>query len=78
MLYQTLITWPYVQYNLSQYAITFISKYLDFKKGRVTSFVDIIKNSTKFTKTTFEDSKEFINSTIYALKGNLYLYFLIY
>ena len=48
------------------------------RRPRVANFADIIKNSTMFTETTSEDSKKFIRSRIYALKCNLYLYFLIY
>ena len=45
---------------------------------RAANFADIIKKSTMFTKTIFEDSKKFVRSRIYALKFNLYLYFVIY
>ena len=38
----------------------------------------MIKNSSMFTKTIFEDSKKFVRSRIYALKCDLYLYFVIY
>ena len=38
--------------------ITFISKYIYFKKARAASFDDIIKIAIIFIKTTFEDSKK--------------------
>ena len=39
--------------------ITFISKYLYFKKAsRVASFSDIIKKASMFIKATFKDSKK--------------------
>ena len=45
----------YINYGV----ITFISKYLDFKKTeRVANFADIIKTATMFIKTTFKDSKK--------------------
>ena len=37
--------------------ITFISKTFTLRRRRVTSFADIIKIATKFTKTNFKDSK---------------------
>ena len=46
--------------------------------ARVANFADIIKKSTMFTNTIFEDSKKFVRSRIYALKCDLYLYFVIY
>ena len=56
----------------------FISKYFYFKKPNVTNFADITKNSTVFTKATFEGQKKIKSSKIYALECNLYLYFLIF
>ena len=39
--------------------ITFISKYLYFKKlSRAVNFADIINIATMFIKTTFKDSKK--------------------
>ena len=38
--------------------ITFISKYLYFKKVESSQFADIIKIATMFIKTTFKDLKE--------------------
>ena len=49
-----------------------------FKKPPVAIFADIIKNSTIFNKTTFEDQKKFKRTFIYALKCILHLYFQIY
>ena len=39
-------------------AITFISKYLYFKKARVADFADIIKIETMFIITTFKRIKK--------------------
>ena len=47
------------------------------RRPRVTNFPDIIKVSTMFIKTTFNDSKKVKPIGNYALKRNLYLYFLI-
>ena len=41
--------------------ITFILKYLYFKKAGVANFADIIKIATVFIKKIFEDSKKVKN-----------------
>ena len=46
------------------------------RRPKVANFADIINNSTMVIKTTFEDSKKVKKSRNYALKCNLYLYFL--
>ena len=51
--------------------ITFISKYLYFKKAY------IIKTAIMFIRTIFKDSKKVKRIIIYVLKCNLYLYFLM-
>ena len=43
------------QTDRSYDVITFISKYQFLRSLRVANFADIIKNSTMFTKTTFEE-----------------------
>ena len=48
------------------------------RRPRVTNFADIIKIATMIVKTTFKDSKNFKRIRSYALKCNLYLYFLIF
>ena len=49
--------------------ITFISKYLYFKKAsRVASFSDIIKNASMFIKATFEDSKKCLKNYKLCIK----------
>ena len=48
------------------------------RRARVANFAEITKILTRFTKTTFEDSKKFKRSRIYELKCNLYMYFLTY
>ena len=55
--------------------ITFIWKYLYFRKPKRANFADIIKITARFSKTTFKESKtkRLIN---YVLKCNLYPYFL--
>ena len=58
-------------------AITFISKYLDFKKSWSNQFADIIIVATMFIKSTFKDSEQVKKTRNYVLKSNLYLYFLI-
>ena len=86
-----MVTWSYLQYNLIHvikfcwwrnrkklwrhdfyFKITFI-----LRRPTVANFVDIIKNSTMFMKTIFEDSKTVKKSRTYAWKCNLYLFFLI-
>ena len=47
------------------------------RRTRVANFADIIKIATKLIKTTFESSKKVSRIRNYALKCNLYLYFLI-
>ena len=58
-------------------AITFISKYLYFKKTVVANFADIIKIVAMFIKTIFKDSRKVKRIRNYVSKCNLYLYFLI-
>ena len=47
------------------------------RRPRVDNFADIIKIATMFIKTTFKGSKRVKRIRNYALKCNLYLYFLI-
>ena len=56
--------------------ITFISKYLYFKKAGVAIFADIIKIVNMFIKTIFKDSLKVKRFRKYVSKYNLYLYFL--
>ena len=56
--------------------ITFISKYLYFKKAGLATFADI-KIGTMFIKTTFKDPKEVKRIRNYLSKWDLYLHFLI-
>ena len=51
---------------------TFISR-----RFRVANFADIIKIVTMFIKTTFKESNKVKRIRHYALKWDLYLYFLI-
>ena len=46
----------------------------NLRRPRETKFIDIIKLTTKFIKTTFKNSK---NQRNFVLKRKLYLYFLI-
>ena len=57
--------------------ITFISKYFIFRRPRLANFADIIKITIMFIKTIFKDSKNVKGIRNYALKFNLYLYFLL-
>ena len=57
--------------------ITFISKYLYFKKAWVAIFADIIKILTFFVKTIFKDSRKVKRIGNFVSKCNLYMYFLI-
>ena len=47
------------------------------RRPRLANFAGIIKIATIFTKTTFKHSKKVKRIGNYALKCNLYLYFLI-
>ena len=47
------------------------------RRCRVANMVDIIKVVNMFIKVTFQDSKKIKIIRNYALKRNLYLYFLI-
>ena len=58
-------------------AITFILKYLCFRRARVDIFADIIKIVTMFIKTILKDSEKVKRIRNYVLKCNLYMYFLI-
>ena len=58
-------------------AITFISKYLYFKKTVVANFAGIIKIVAMFIKTIFKDSRKIKRIRNYVSKCNLYLYFFI-
>ena len=58
--------------------ITFISKYLYFKKAWRSRFSDIIKILTMFIKANFEDSEKVKRIRNYVSKCDLYLYSLIY
>ena len=55
--------------------ITFISKYIYFKKAGVAIFADIIKIVTMSVKTVIKDSRKVKRIRNYASKFNLYLYF---
>ena len=70
--FNILVIWPHLQCNLSHVkkncwwrhrkkldVVNFISKYLYFKKTRVTIFADIIQIVTIFIKTIFKNSKNF-------------------
>ena len=57
------------------YVITFILKYIYFKKVEVAIFADIIKILTMFI--IYKDSRKAKISRNYESKYNLYLYFLI-
>ena len=57
--------------------ITFISKYLYFKKTVVANFAGIIKIVAMFIKTIFKDSRKIKRIRNYVSKCNLYLYFFI-
>ena len=57
--------------------ITFISKYLYFKKGCVAIFADIIKVLTMFIITIYKDSRNVKINRNYVSRCNLYLYLLI-
>ena len=57
--------------------ITFISKYGCFNKAWVATFADTIKIITMFIKKIFKDTRKVKRIRNYALKCNLYLYFLI-
>ena len=57
------------------YVITFILKYIYFKKVEVAIFADIIKILTMFIIN--KDSRKAKISRNYESKYNLYLYFLI-
>ena len=57
--------------------ITFISKYLYFKKGWIAIFVYVIKILTMFIITIYKDSSKVKINRNYVSKYNLYLYFLI-
>ena len=48
-----------------------------FRKLRVANFANIIKIATIIIKTTFKDSNKVKRIRNYALKCNLYLFFLI-
>ena len=47
------------------------------RKLRLANFPDIIKIATIFFRTTFKDSNKVKRNRNYALKCNLFLYFLI-
>ena len=57
--------------------ITFISKYLNFKKTYSSQFCCIIKFISMFIKTIFKSSKKLKRVTEYLLKCNLYYVFLV-
>ena len=62
--------------------ITFILRKLPqvtfiLRKPRLANFADIIKIATIFIRTTFKDSNKVKRIRNYALKYNLFLYFLI-
>ena len=57
--------------------ITFISKYLYFKRAGVAIFADIINILTMFIITIYKDSRNVKINRNYVSKNNLYLYFLI-
>ena len=57
--------------------ITFVSKTFILRRPRVANFADIIKITTMFIETIFEESKKVKIIRNYVLKCNLYLYFLI-
>ena len=57
--------------------ITFISKYLYFKKAGVANFADIIKIITMFIIVIFKGSRKVKRIKNYVSKCNLYIYFLI-
>ena len=63
--------------NINYDAITFISKYLYFKKTKLVIFADIIKIVTLLIKTIFKDPKKVKRINNYVSKCNRYLYFLI-
>ena len=52
--------------------VTFI-----LRKLKLANFADIIKIATIFIRTTFKDSNKVKRNRNYALKYNLFLYFLI-
>ena len=52
------------------FQVTFI-----LRRPTVANFADIIKITTVFIRTIFEDSKKVKRNINYALKCNLYLYF---
>ena len=51
--------------------VKFISKYFYFKKARVANFVDIIKITTMFIKTTFTKTEKVKRIRNYVLKWSL-------
>ena len=57
--------------------ITYVLKYPCFRKAWGTHFADIITIITIFVKKIFKDSRKGKIVRNYALKCNLYLYFLI-
>ena len=57
--------------------ITFISKYVYFKKPGVANFAGIIKIVTMFIKKIFKDSRKFRRIRNYVSKCSLYHYSLI-
>ena len=63
--------------NRNYDVITFILKYLYFKRSRVAIFDDIMKVATMFIKKIFEDLKKVKVIRKNISKYNLYLYFSI-
>ena len=58
--------------------INFVSKYFFYlRMPRVATFADMIKVAIMFIKTMFQNSIKIKSIRKYALKRNLYLYFLI-
>ena len=66
---------PWIEIIIAQCSFknTFI-----LKRHSVVNFADIIKTATIYIKATFQDSKKELKELVnYALKHDLYLYFLI-
>ena len=57
--------------------LTFVQNIFILRRPRVVNFAKVIKIASMFIKTTFKDSKKVKIIKNYALKCNLYLYFLI-
>ena len=66
---------PWIEIIIAQCSL---KKIFILKRHRVVNFADIIKTATIYIKAFFQDSKKELKELVkYALKHDLYLYFLI-